>query len=157
MYSTGTHHDDAGGERPDGRSDGRTGRVSTPGSVFIVEDHALMRRLIAARLQDVEAFEVSGTAGSVAEALASMNDSDPAVVLLDLSLPDGNGIELLRSLRARDPQRRCVIFSAHDDDGTVAKALAAGACGFLSKQCGERLGEVLRRVAAGERELVIRP
>ncbi len=102
--------------------------------VAIVEDHPLVRDGLARLLEATGRFEVAGAVGTVKEALALVRASAPDVVVADLSLQDGNAIEILRAL-GRDGQRvRTLIMTAYRDDFSVSEALNAGAVGYVFKQ-----------------------
>jgi two-component system response regulator DevR len=122
--------------------------------VFLVDDHEIVRRGIA-ELVDAEAdLEVVGEAGDVRQALARIAATRPEVAVLDVRLPDGNGIDLCREIRSRHPEIACLILTAYDDDEAVRSAVLAGAAGYVVKDIrGQALVEDIRRVAAGKRLL----
>src|ERR1700690_4316237 len=106
-----------------------------------------MRRLLEAD----DALEVVGEAGSVEEALRLVPDARPDVAVLDLRLPDGDGVQLCRELRSRTPELRCLILTAFADEEALFAAILAGASGYVLKQVsGKQLVAAVRHVAAGE-------
>ncbi|MGY1709987.1 response regulator [Geodermatophilus sp. SYSU D00758] len=118
--------------------------------VFLVDDHEVVRRGVADLLQEDPSIRVVGEAGSVAEALARVPAVRPDVTVVDMRLPDGDGAEVCRALRARVPGARFLVLTSYPDPEAVAAAVAAGASGYLLKQVrGQALISAVRRVAAG--------
>ncbi|WP_433259835.1 response regulator transcription factor [Actinosynnema sp. CS-041913] len=119
--------------------------------VFLVDDHEVVRVGLRELLNGAEGLAVVGEAGSVAEALALVPDSDADVAVLDVRLPDGNGIELCRELRSRLPGLHCLMLTSFTDDEALFDAIMAGASGFVLKRIlGTDLVSAVRTVAAGE-------
>jgi DNA-binding NarL/FixJ family response regulator len=117
--------------------------------VFLVDDHEVVRRGIADLLES-EDLQIVGEAGSVAEALARVPAVRPDVAVLDVRLPDGNGVELCRELRSQQPDLRCLMLTSFDDDEALFGAILAGASGFVLKQVrGTDLVAAVRTVGAG--------
>jgi DNA-binding NarL/FixJ family response regulator len=117
--------------------------------VFLVDDHEVVRRGIADLLES-EDLQIVGEAGSVAEALARVPATRPDVAVLDVRLPDGNGVELCRELRSQFPDLRCLMLTSFDDDEALFGAILAGASGFVLKQVrGTDLVSAVRTVGAG--------
>jgi two-component system, NarL family, response regulator DevR len=129
--------------------------------VFLVDDHEVVRRGVCEVLEDDSAITVVGEAGTCAEALARVPAVRPAVVVVDMRLPDGNGVDLCRALLERIPGVRCLVLTSYADDEAQAAAAAAGASGYLLKQVrGSALVSAVRTVASGGSlfdELVPRP
>ncbi|WP_309710747.1 response regulator transcription factor [Pseudolysinimonas sp.] len=122
--------------------------------VFLVDDHEIVRRGIAELVDAERDLEVVGEAGDVRQALARIAATLPDVAVLDVRLPDGNGIDLCREIRSRHPEIACLILTAYDDDEAVRSAVLAGAAGYVVKDIrGQALVEDIRRVAAGKRLL----
>jgi two-component system response regulator DevR len=122
--------------------------------VFLVDDHEIVRRGIADLVDAERDLEVVGEAGDVKQALARIAATLPEVAVLDVRLPDGNGIDLCREIRSRHPEIACLILTAYDDDEAVRSAVLAGAAGYVVKDIrGQALVEDIRRVAAGKRLL----
>ncbi len=118
--------------------------------VFLVDDHEVVRRGIAELLESDGDLEIVGEAGTVAEALARVPATRPDVAVLDVRLPDGNGVELCRDLRSRFPELRCLMLTSFDDDEALFGAIMAGASGFVLKQVrGVDLVSAVRTVSAG--------
>jgi DNA-binding NarL/FixJ family response regulator len=118
--------------------------------VFLVDDHEVVRRGVAELLEDDPGLVVVGEAGTAAEALARGPAVRPDVAIVDMRLPDGDGADVVRSLRRRLPGCSCLILSSYADEEAVAAALAAGAAGYLVKQVrGGDLVSAVRTVAAG--------
>lgn len=118
--------------------------------VFLVDDHEIVRRGIA-QLVDAESdLSVVGEAGSVQEAGRRIEATMPDVAVLDVRLPDGNGIDLCRDIRSSHPGIACLILTAYDDDDALRSAVLAGASGYVLKDIRIRaLIDAIRRAAAG--------
>jgi len=120
--------------------------------LLLIDDHAAFRQPLAYMLDRESDFSVIDQAGSVAEARRLTSDFDIAVV--DLTLPDGSGVELVRTLRSSNPSGRVVVLTASQDHAARAMAVEAGAAGLLHKSAS--LTEImiaLRRLGAGEQLL----
>jgi two-component system response regulator DevR len=118
--------------------------------VFLVDDHEVVRRGVAEVLEDEPGITVAGEAGSVAEALARIPAVRPDVAVIDMRLPDGDGAELCRLLRARIPGLQCMVLTSYSERDALEAAIDAGASGFLLKQVrGPALVSAVRTVAAG--------
>jgi two-component system response regulator DevR len=121
-----------------------------PVRVFLVDDHEVVRRGVAEVLEDDPGITVAGEAGSAAEALARVPAVRPDVVVVDMRLPDGDGADLCRELRARVPGLRCLVLTSFSEQDAVEAAMSAGASGFVLKQVrGPALVSAVRTVAAG--------
>lgn len=119
--------------------------------VFVVDDHEVIRRGIAALVQAEPGLEVTGEASSVTEALARIPTEQPDVAVLDVRLPDGNGVELCRELQSRVTGLRCLMLTSFDDHAALMDAIMAGAAGFVLKGVvSEELTEAIRTVGSGE-------
>jgi two-component system, NarL family, response regulator DevR len=118
--------------------------------VFLVDDHEIVRRGIA-QLVDAEAdLTVVGEAGSFREADRRIAATIPDVAVLDVRLPDGNGIDLCRNIRSAHPDVACLILTAYDDDDALRSAVLAGASGYVLKDIRSRaLIDAIRRAASG--------
>ncbi|MGB3911029.1 MAG: response regulator transcription factor [Pseudolysinimonas sp.] len=122
--------------------------------VFLVDDHEIVRRGIAELVDAEHDLEVVGEAGDVKQALARIAATRPDVAVLDVRLPDGNGIDLCREIRSRYPEIACLILTAYDDDEALRSAVLAGAAGYVVKDIrGQALIGDIRQVAAGKRLL----
>jgi DNA-binding NarL/FixJ family response regulator len=119
-------------------------------SVFLVDDHEVVRRGLIDLLNADPALKVIGQAGSVAQALANIPALRPDVAVLDVRLPDGNGIELCRELLSRLPDLRCLILTSFTSDEAMLDAILAGASGYVVKDIkGMQLAHAIREVGAG--------
>jgi DNA-binding NarL/FixJ family response regulator len=119
--------------------------------VFLLDDHEIIRRGLRELLEHEEDIEVCGEASTAAEALARIPATRPDVAVLDVRLPDGNGIEVCREIRSSHPEVRCLMLTSYADDEALFDAVVAGAHGYTLKQVrGQELLSCIRRVAAGE-------
>lgn len=119
--------------------------------VFVVDDHEVIRRGIAALVGTESDLELVGEASTVAEAQALVPAREPDVVVLDVRLPDGNGVELCRELQSRHAGIRCLILTSFDDHSALMDAIIAGAAGFVLKGVvSEELVGAIRTVGAGQ-------
>ncbi len=118
--------------------------------MVVVDDHALLRDGTRQILEAHPDLQVVGEAASGEVALALVNKLHPDVVLMDIALPDVNGIEVTRTLIRDHPDVRVLMVSAYDEDEYIRSALEAGAAGYLSKTApGEELVQAVRAVAGG--------
>ncbi|HEU5475501.1 MAG TPA: response regulator transcription factor [Actinophytocola sp.] len=118
--------------------------------IFLVDDHEIVRRGISDLVEFEPDLEVIGEASSVAEALAWIPHCEPDVAVLDVRMPDGNGIELCRELRSRMPDLNCLMLTSFPDDEAMFDAIMAGAGGFVLKEVlGSDLLSALRTVGTG--------
>jgi two-component system response regulator DevR len=123
----------------------------TPIRVFLVDDHEVVRRGVHDLLDAEPDIEVIGEAGTMDHALARGPALRPDVAVLDVRLPDGNGITVCRELRSRMPGLACLMLTSFDDDDALLDAIMAGAAGYVLKQIkGSDLVSAVRTVAAGE-------
>ena len=119
--------------------------------VFLVDDHEVVRRGLKDLLDGEEDIDVVGDAATAGMALAQIARTSPDVAVLDVRLPDGNGIEVCREVRARDPRIACLMLTSFGDDEALFDAIMAGAAGYLLKDIrGNDLIDAVRRVAAGD-------
>lgn len=145
-----------------GRTDGRfkgapiiaTGNRAGPGSepvrIFLVDDHPVVRAGLAAGLGTCPDFRLVGQAGTLADATEAVLRLEPDVVVLDLLLPDGDGLQLVGRLTAAGSRARVLVYTQWDEATAFMRSLAAGARGVVSKQAGlETVAEAIRVVAAG--------
>jgi two-component system, NarL family, response regulator DevR len=122
-----------------------------PVRVFLLDDHELVRRGISDLFFSEDDIEVVGQAGTAEEAMAQIPGAHPDVAVLDVRLPDGNGIEVCRDIRSAHPETQCLMLTSFADDEALFDAIMAGAAGYLLKQIrGPALVDAVRRVAAGE-------
>src|SRR6516164_2504470 len=118
--------------------------------VFLVDDHEVVRRGLADLLASDPDLEVIGDAGSVSEAMVRIPALKPDVAVLDVRLPDGNGIELCRDLLSEIPDLRCLMLTSFTSDEAMLDAILAGASGYVVKDIkGMELAEAIKAVGAG--------
>ena len=118
--------------------------------VFLVDDHEVVRRGLVDLLSADDELEVIGEAGSVAQALARIPALQPDVAVLDVRLPDGNGIELCRELLSLVPNLRCLMLTSFTSDEAMLDAILAGASGYVIKDIkGMELAAAIKDVGAG--------
>ena len=118
--------------------------------VFLVDDHEVVRRGLVDLLSADDELEVIGEAGSVAQALARIPALQPDVAVLDVRLPDGNGIELCRDLLSLVPNLRCLMLTSFTSDEAMLDAILAGASGYVIKDIkGMELAAAIKDVGAG--------
>ena len=118
--------------------------------VLVVDDHEIVRRGVVDVVDADPALTVVAEAGSVLDAVRRAAAVRPDVAVIDLKLPDGTGIDLVRKLREDHPALRCVVLTSFDDDEAVAAALDAGAAAFVLKTVrGTEIAEIVRQVATG--------
>ncbi|MFC4003485.1 response regulator [Prauserella oleivorans] len=121
-----------------------------PIRVFLVDDHEIVRRGLADLLEGEPDMEIVGEAASVSEALARVPAAGADVAVLDVRLPDGNGVELCRELSSRVDGLRCLMLTSYADDEALFNAIMAGASGFVLKQVlGSDLISAVRTVGSG--------
>jgi two-component system, NarL family, response regulator DevR len=119
--------------------------------VFLLDDHEVVRRGVRELLEAETDMEIVGEAGTAEEALARIPATAPEVAILDVRLPDGDGVEVCREVRSLHPEVACIMLTSYSDDDAVYAAIMAGASGYLLKQVrGTDLIEGVRRVARGE-------
>ncbi len=108
-------------------------------------------RAFAALLEAQDGIEVVGEAGSREQALGRIPPTRPDVAVLDVRLPDGNGVEVCREIRSKHPEIACIMLTSFSDDEALLQAIVAGASGYLLKQLrGTDIVDAIRRVARGE-------
>lgn len=118
--------------------------------VFLVDDHEVVRRGLIDLLGSDPELDVIGEAGSVAQALAQIPVLKPDVAVLDVRLPDGNGIELCRDLLSKVDGLRCLILTSFTSDEAMLDAILAGASGYVVKDIkGMELAKAIKDVGAG--------
>ena len=102
--------------------------------ILLVDDHALMREAVRAIIEDTDGMEVVGEAETAAQALRRTVELEPDLVLLDLRLPDMDGLGCLETLKRRHPETPVVVFSAVDEPELIGAALERGAAGYVLKR-----------------------
>jgi len=118
--------------------------------VVVVEDHTLVRQSLVKTINAEEGFEVVADAGRGDEGLAQIAKNSPDVVLLDITMPGGNGLEVAAQMRSAAPNSRFLFLTMHDDDVSISKAIALGADGYVLKTAStDELLTALRAIAEG--------
>jgi DNA-binding NarL/FixJ family response regulator len=122
-----------------------------PLRLVVVDDHEVVRQGLVALLDRRAGFDVVAQAGSVAEAISAAAKFEPDVVIMDVRLPDGSGIEACREIRAARPETRVVMLTSYPDEEAVLSAIIAGASGYLLKQVrGRDLVAAIESVGRGD-------
>jgi DNA-binding NarL/FixJ family response regulator len=118
--------------------------------IFLLDDHEIVRRGVRELLEAEDDMEVVGEAGTAEQALARIPPTRPQVALLDVRLPDGNGVEVCREIRSRHAEVACIMLTSFSDDEALFQAIVAGASGYLLKQIrGNDIVAAVRSVASG--------
>ncbi|MFF4403158.1 response regulator [Streptomyces sp. NPDC001262] len=129
----------------------RTFSQERPIRVFLLDDHEVVRRGIQDLLDGEADISVVGDAGTIEQALTRGPALRPDVAVLDVRLPDGDGISVCRELRSRMPELACLMLTSFDDDDALMDAVMAGAAGYVLKQIkGADLVAAIRTVASGQ-------
>ncbi|TDC17019.1 response regulator transcription factor [Actinomadura bangladeshensis] len=119
--------------------------------VFLLDDHEVVRRGVAALLSAEDDIEIVGEAGTAEHALARIPAARPDVAVLDVRLPDGDGVGVCRELRSQMPDLACLMLTSFDDEDALFEAVMAGAAGYVLKQIhGSDLVGAVRTVATGQ-------
>ena len=119
-------------------------------SVFLLDDHEIVRRGVRELLEAESDITVVGEAGTAASALARIPALRPDVAVLDVRLPDGDGVSVCREIRSRMPEVACLMLTSFGDDEALFDAIMAGAAGYVLKQIrGTDLVGAIRTVASG--------
>src|SRR5215212_3436759 len=128
--------------------------MTNPITVLIVDDHAVVRQGVRASLDAREEFAVVGVAESGAEAVRRVAEIVPDVVLMDLLMPEMDGVEATRQIKRLSPRTQVVVLTSHHDDDHIFPALRAGAISYLLKSVKmDELADAVRRAAQGEATL----
>lgn len=118
--------------------------------VFLVDDHEIVRMGLTMALGRVDEFIVVGEASNQAEAVARALELQPDVIVMDVRLPDGSGIEACREILARYPRIKVIMLTSYADEEAVIASILAGATGFVMKEMGSTaLCQAIKTVAAG--------
>jgi two-component system, NarL family, response regulator DevR len=122
-----------------------------PIRVFLLDDHEVVRRGVRELLETDPAIAVVGEASTAREAIDRVPALRPDVAVLDVRLPDGDGVSVCRELRSRMPELGCLMLTSFPDDDALFDAIMAGAAGYILKQVrGNDLIQAVRTVAAGQ-------
>ena len=119
--------------------------------VFLLDDHEVVRRGLRELLEAEGDLEVVGEAGTAEEAYGRIPATSPNVAILDVRLPDGDGVQVCREIRSKHPEIACLMLTSFADDEALFSAIMAGAAGYVLKQVrGTDLVDGVRRVGRGE-------
>ncbi len=119
--------------------------------VFLLDDHEIVRRGVKDLLEAEADLEVVGEAGTADEALARIPPTRPDVAVLDVRLPDGDGVQVCREIRSRHPEVQCLMLTSFADDEALIQAIMSGASGYVLKQIkGADIVEAVRVVSKGQ-------
>lgn len=119
--------------------------------VLIVDDHPMMRRGVRDALASDPEIEICGEAEDVVEALTQVRQKQPDLIILDVSLPSGSGLEVMKDIHTQDHRTRVLFLSMHDEAVFAERALQAGALGYINKaRTGDELIEAVHKVMRGE-------
>ncbi len=119
--------------------------------VFLLDDHEVVREGLRLLIEAAGDMEVVGEAGTAADAMLRIPQVKPEVAVLDVRLPDGDGVEVCRDIRSQLPDIACLMLTSFADDEALLAAVVAGASGYVLKQIrGNDLVDSIRRAAAGE-------
>ncbi len=126
----------------------------TPKKVLIVDDHPMMRRGLASLIENESDLVVCGEAATSQAALKAIRQSRPDLVIIDLSLKDSDGLDLIKDMKLRHPKTPALVLSLHDESLYAERAFRAGARGYVAKhEMDETVLVAIRRVLAGERHI----
>ncbi|MFJ9582627.1 response regulator [Streptomyces acidicola] len=132
-------------------ADGERSGGDHPIRVFLLDDHEVVRRGVHDLLNDEPDITVIGEAATVEQALVRVPALRPDVAVLDVRLPDGDGVTVCRELRSRMPDLACLMLTSFDDEEALLDSIMAGASGYVLKQIrGSDLVSAVRTVAAGQ-------
>ena len=127
------------------------GPGGTPISVFVLDDHEIVRGGVRGLLEAEPDIQVVGEAGTASCALSMIPALRPSVAVLDVRLPDGDGVSVCREVRSRVPEVACLMFTSFSDDEALLDSIMAGAAGYVLKQIrGSGLAGAVRRAASGQ-------
>ncbi|MEZ5386025.1 MAG: response regulator transcription factor [Prosthecobacter sp.] len=127
----------------------RTSKESVK-NVVLVDDHPIMRHGLAQLIRGEPGLEVSGEAGSAREGLDVVGKLKPDLVIIDLTLPDKNGLELVKDIRAAHPATQCLVLSMHDETLYGERSLRAGARGYVMKEeAADHLIAAIQKILGG--------
>jgi two-component system, NarL family, response regulator DevR len=128
-----------------------TDQPSRPLRLLVVDDHEVVRQGLVALLDRRDGFQVVAEAGTAAEAIEQARRFQPDIVVMDVRLPDGSGIEACREIRAELPGTKVIMLTSYPDEEAVLSAIIAGASGYLLKQIrGRDLASAIESVGRGD-------
>ena len=119
--------------------------------ILIVDDHPAVREVLAIRISHLPEWKVCGEAANIAEALQLVASTKPDVAIIDISLKTGDGIDLIKRIKARSKGVRMLVWSMHSENLYAERALRAGAMGYITKdQATDQIVEAIRQILAGK-------
>lgn len=122
--------------------------------IFVVDDHPLMRDGMAMLIRSEPSWQICGFASSIQETLRQLPTVEPDLMVVDLSLKDGLGLDLIKTVKERSPGIRVLVVSAYEENLYAERALRAGASGYVNKQeCDTTLLQAIRTVLSGRRHV----
>ncbi|MES2598444.1 MAG: response regulator transcription factor [Verrucomicrobiota bacterium] len=122
----------------------------TPCRIILIDDHPIMRHGLAQLIRMEPGLDVCGEAGSAQEGLQVVEKLKPCIAIVDITLPDKSGLELIKDLHAMYPETQTIVLSMHDESLYAERALRAGARGYITKEtAAETLVQAIQRVRAG--------
>ena len=128
-----------------------TGKTEPTVRILIVDDHDIVRRGLAMLMSRREDFNVVGEAGTAADAVLRAKELSPDVVVMDIRLPDGTGIEACRDIRAFNPNIKVLMLTSYSDEEAVMGSIMAGASGYLLKEIrSQAILDAVSRVSQGQ-------
>ena len=123
----------------------------TPAKILIVDDHPMVRDGLSARIANEPDLTICGEADDVADALRQFSELHPDLVIVDISLKNGHGIDLIKRIRERNAKAKLLVHSMYEESVYAERALQAGAMGYLNKQTGrETVIDAIRTVLSGK-------
>jgi DNA-binding NarL/FixJ family response regulator len=132
-------------------TDGPAGTSSGAAQIVIVDDHPIVRHGLAQLINDEPNLHVSGSAATPAEALAVLEEGEPDLVIVDLSLGDESGLDLVKKLHSERPDLPVLVLSMHDEAYYADRVLRAGAMGYIMKQeAAEQMISAIHQVLSGK-------
>lgn len=127
-------------------------KLLSPARILIVDDHSMVREGLRLRISAYADLEICGEATSEDEAMKLVEETNPQLIIVDISLKSGHGIELIKRVKARYPSIKMLVSSGFEESLYAERALRAGALGYLNKQdSGEKVIEAIRTVLRGDR------
>lgn len=121
-------------------------------SILVVDDHALIRKGLKMLLEDNPDFQINGEAETGLQAVSMMREQHFDMVLLDMSLPDRHGMDVLKQIKAENPDVKIIVLSMYPEDQYGVRALKAGAVGYINKQSApEQLVNAIQQVISGKK------
>lgn len=125
--------------------------TDTPVKVLIVDDHEIVRKGLVMLISRQDDLIVAGEAGTAAQAVERARELSPDVVVLDIRLPDGSGVEACRDIRAENPHTKVLMLTSYSDEEAVMGSIMAGASGYLLKEIrSQEIVDAIKKIGAGQ-------